>query len=303
MVSVTVFTPTYNRGYAINNLYQSLLRQTSMDFEWVVIDDGSTDGTEDLFTKWNSNEKGFSINYLKTSNGGKHRAINKGLDLAVGKMFFIVDSDDFIIDTAIEIIIKKENMINNAEKYAGVAFNKGKDRNIIHGKTFNSEFVDATSLQRRKYNIIGDKAEVFYTDLLKNYKFPEFDDEVFITENVVWYRIANDGYRFRWFNKIIYICDYLNDGLSKNAENIVLNSFNGYTYHVKETLKYKISFVEKVILIGVYSRTAEIKGLTYKQISNNIEVNALFCLLSSNLSKLSRLFKIVKDKWKLKMGI
>ena len=51
-MKMTVFTPTYNRAYIIGNLYLSLLKQTFQDFEWLVIDDGSVDETEELFEKW-----------------------------------------------------------------------------------------------------------------------------------------------------------------------------------------------------------------------------------------------------------
>ena len=89
---ITVFTPTYNRGYIISNLYDSLKRQTVKTFEWIVIDDGSTDHTEKLFQNFLKEKNDFSITYKKVPNGGKHRAINKGVSLAKGDLFFIVDS-------------------------------------------------------------------------------------------------------------------------------------------------------------------------------------------------------------------
>ena len=91
---VTVFTPTYNRAYIIENLYRSLQRQTCMEFEWLVVDDGSSDGTEALFEKWVKEENPFPIRYHKKENGGKCRAINRGLEMADGELFFTVDSDD-----------------------------------------------------------------------------------------------------------------------------------------------------------------------------------------------------------------
>lgn len=84
---ITVFTPTYNRGYIIKQLYDSLILQSYKDFEWLVIDDGSTDDTEELFKSFIAEQK-LNIHYLKIENGGKHRAINKGVILAQGKYFF-----------------------------------------------------------------------------------------------------------------------------------------------------------------------------------------------------------------------
>lgn len=75
----TVFTPTYNRGYTLSRLYESLKSQGTTDFEWMIVDDGSTDNTYQLVEKWIQEEKNFSIRYLKKENGGKPRAINYGI--------------------------------------------------------------------------------------------------------------------------------------------------------------------------------------------------------------------------------
>ena len=97
-VEITVFTPTYNRAYIINRLYESLQRQEIHNFEWLVVDDGSVDETEELFRTWMNNESKFPIRYYKKKNGGKCRAINFALDLAKGKLFFVVDSDDYLTE-------------------------------------------------------------------------------------------------------------------------------------------------------------------------------------------------------------
>ena len=103
-IKITIFTPTYNRDYIIINLYKSLLIQTLKDFEWLIIDDGSTDNTELLVSSFIKDNK-INIRYIKQQNGGKHRAINKALEEAKGELFFIVDSDDQLVDNAIERIL------------------------------------------------------------------------------------------------------------------------------------------------------------------------------------------------------
>ena len=105
-IKITVFTPTYNRAYILSNLYESLTRQTYKNFEWLIVDDGSTDDTESLVNGWIENESGFTINYVKQSNGGKCRAINRGLDLARGELFFTIDSDDYLTDDAVQKIME-----------------------------------------------------------------------------------------------------------------------------------------------------------------------------------------------------
>ena len=95
---ITVFTPTYNRAYILENLYRSLQRQSFTDFEWLVVDDGSSDGTKALFERWQKEDNPFPIRYCYKENGGKCRAINYGLKLAQGELFFTVDSDDYLTD-------------------------------------------------------------------------------------------------------------------------------------------------------------------------------------------------------------
>lgn len=274
--AITIFTPTYNRAYIIENLYKSLKRQTNYDFEWVVIDDGSTDNTDKLVEMWKNEKNNFAITYLKTNNGGKHRAINKGLEIAKGKLFFIVDSDDYLVDDAIETIIELEKSINNSRyKYAGIALNKGFDSNSIVGSTFLGEYIDATSLERQEYNILGDKAEIFYTDILRKFKFPEFEGEKFITECVVWNKIAYEGYKIRWFNKIIYICEYLEDGLTKQGQNIFIENPKGYALLIKQEIKYKkLNIRQKIQLYFDYYIQLKDK-LSIKEMSQNLDINKM----------------------------
>ena len=101
---VTVFTPTYNRGYTIGRLYDSLLRQTDKRFCWIIVNDGSTDNTEELILDW-IKEKRIDIQYYKQKNQGKPSAHNKGVELTRTELFTCVDSDDYLKDNAIEEII------------------------------------------------------------------------------------------------------------------------------------------------------------------------------------------------------
>ena len=154
-------------------------------------------------------------------------------------MFFIVDSDDYLTINSIETIITWENSINDKSNFAGIAGNKGFTNESIIGRTFSGKYVDATSLERDRYHIEGDKAEVFYTNVLKQFPFPVFDGERFITENVVWYRIAAEGYKLRWFNEIIYIAEYLEDGLSAKQIQLYADNPKGFALSIKQKIKYR----------------------------------------------------------------
>lgn len=245
MCYLTVFTPTYNRAYCLENLYKSLLRQTNGDFEWLVIDDGSTDGTGYLVEKWKADNR-LPITFIKTLNGGKHRAINKGVTFAQGKYFFIVDSDDYLTDDAIETIFLYGKQVENDDSFAGICglriFSNGK----IIGREMKFELLDASSVEfRERSKIKGDMAEVFKTEILKSYPFPEFACENFIKESVVWNRIALK-FKLRYFNKPIYVCDYLNDGLTRSIRKHLKNNPLGNMLANRELCGMPVGYFTKI---------------------------------------------------------
>lgn len=215
---ITVFTPTFNRESTLRRLYESLLCQTNKNFEWLIVDDGSRDGTEELINTFINGNNDFNIAYYKQPNGGKHRAINFGVHKAKGELFFIVDSDDYLTEDAIESLYCWSNSINDKDKFAGVSGLRGYNNSEVIGGNMKKEYIDATNIQRGKFQLDGDKAEAYFTDVLKRFPFPEIEGEKFLLEAVVWDTIALNGYKIRWFNKIIYITEYLEGGLTKSGD-------------------------------------------------------------------------------------
>lgn len=258
-VSLTVFTPTYNRAYILPELYKSLCTQTSYDFEWIIIDDESKDETESLVNRWILEEKRFRIRYFKQVHGGKHRALNKGFDQAEGEFFFIVDSDDRLTKDAVEVINKWTSDIADKQIYAGVSGLRVSNNNTIWGgiPKMNSKYIDANNFDRGKYGLLGDKAEVYRTSILRRYKFPEFDNEFFVTEDYCWLNIAASGYILRWYNYPIYICEYLEDGLTKSGANSIeghINNYKGYCAYTKECLNKK-PYIQKMMHFRDFCKT------------------------------------------------
>ena len=238
---ITIFTPTYNRAYRLPNLFHSLQRQTCRDFEWLVIDDGSTDNTSELFRLW-IDEADFTIHYIKQPNGGKHRAINRGVKEAQGEYFFIVDSDDSLTEDAVEQI---KSLIPQANAYlqvCGMCFRRKnlKTSNLI-GCSFPKDGMIASSLEWvYNYKVNGDKSEVVKTEVLRKYPFPEFEGENFVPEALVWNRIA-DSYRMICKNTAIYLCEYLPDGLSMGFNQNMRRNPRGFGLYYWETMKRFIS--------------------------------------------------------------
>lgn len=283
MKTITVFTPTFNRAKLLSKLYNSLLNQTFKDFEWLIVDDGSTDNTKDVVEEFISENKIY-IKYLYKENGGKHRAINKGIDNAEGKLFFIVDSDDYLTYDALETINKYEKKINSND-IAGVCGLRGKNEEILIGTTFVGSELDIYNYDRKKYKISGDKAEAYYTQVLKKYKFPEYDGEKFINESLVWNKIAIDGYKLKYFNKIIYLCDYLDDGLTKNMDKILENNPIGFREYIDQLLIInKKDLFEKIKLVSFYQKILKNK-YTKKEMCEQLNVSMFFMSVSCFIRK------------------
>lgn len=215
---ISIFTPTYNRAYKLPELYLSLCNQTDKDFEWIVVDDGSEDDTASLVCDWQKDSP-FPIIYQYQPNGGKHRAINRGLSIAKGELFFIVDSDDYIIPNAVEIIMSDWGRVKEAG-LCGISYLRGYDENSVIGDVFpKNDYVDNFIEVRFNQNIGGDKAEIWVTDYLKEFPFPEFDGEKFLGESWLWIRVSRQR-DMLWRNKIIYITEYLEGGLSKSGRKL-----------------------------------------------------------------------------------
>lgn len=276
-VFCTICTPTYNRKELIKRLYDSLCKQENKDFEWLVIDDGSIDNTNELFEELCKKNNEFNIVYKNKENGGKHTAINYGLDYAKGKVFAIVDSDDYLKPNAVKKIKEYfEDLANNnseSKKFAGVVAQKCYENNKNVGTTFEGNVIDAKSTERKKYKIDGDKFEIYYTEILKENRFPVVENEKFMTEAILWNRIATQGYYLRWHNDNIYVCEYLEGGLTDSREKMIENSPKGYALYIKEQVKYgTITLKQK---LGYYSFYYKIrrKNKNIKEISKELNTN------------------------------
>jgi len=215
----TIFTPTYNRADLLPRVYDSLTRQTFKDFEWIIVDDGSTDHTaaivDELIRK--SEEVGFSIRYFYKQNGGKHTAHNLGAKEALGELFFIVDSDDVLPDNALEIVAEEWKKICHDKSFAGIG---GLDADFSTGEIVGTglpqEVMDGNHVEVRfNHPIDGDMKEVFRSDVLREFLFPEVPGEHFCPEVLAWNRIGTK-YRLRFLNKVIYWAEYQQGGITSN---------------------------------------------------------------------------------------
>jgi glycosyltransferase involved in cell wall biosynthesis len=243
---ITVFTPTYNRAYTLTRLYNSLLIQTNKDFEWLIVDDGSTDNTENLVDSF-IKEKKISISYYKQKNSGKYIAVNYGLDLAKGDYFYIVDSDDFLTNSSIQDICVQLKQIQGRTNFAGISGVMVHSNMKTIGKEMPTDIVETDLITfRYKLKFRSDRAEIFSTHIFRKFKFPVFEYTKFCPEGVPFYRIANVGYLLHFFNKPITIVEYLPDGLSFNHYARNKDSIKSIMLCYEELFSYKINLYNKI---------------------------------------------------------
>ena len=244
---ITVFTPTYNRERLLSRLYESLRKQTFKDFEWVVVDDGSIDETRNLSLSL-SNSKGafFPIRYFYQENGGKHRAINRGVKESNGELFFIVDSDDILPPDALQNVAEQYDGIKEDKRFAGVCGLDGNFQGKVIGSGLPAEILDDSSIAIRfKYGVTGDMKEVFRTEVLREFPFPEIEGEKFCPEMLVWNRIASK-YKLRYFNRIIYSVEYQEDGITSNIIKARMHSPVASMTAYVEMINYDVPILVKV---------------------------------------------------------
>ena len=234
MKSITIFTPTYNRSYTIVRTYKSLCRQTCQDFEWLIIDDGSTDNTKELVQTWIKENK-IPIRYIYQENQGMHGAHNTAYHNITTELNTCIDSDDYMPDDAVEQIIKfwKEN---KGEQYAGII---GLDQDIqgqIIGTDFPEELKQTTLTGFYASGGKGDKKLVYRTDIIKHYPdYPIFAGEKYVGLNYK-YMLIDQDYPLLILNKPLVTVDYQPDGSSFGMYRQYWNNPRGFSFLRKEEM-------------------------------------------------------------------
>lgn len=242
MKTLTVFTPTYNRAYCLKQCYDSLVNQTSTDFIWLIIDDGSTDKTRPLVASWKKENK-INITYHYQNNQGMHGAHNAAYRLIETELNVCIDSDDYMPNDAVHNIVKfwKEN---GSKKYSGMV---GLDADSKTKKIMGTripESINTTTLYDlyNKQKVKGDKKLVYRTDVVKQYpSYPIFEGERFVPLGYLYLLIDQD-YKLLTLNKVLCIVEYLEDGSSMNMLKQYRRHPNGFAFSRKNRMLYSKSF-------------------------------------------------------------
>ena len=259
MSLLTIITPAYNRAGFLPKLYESLLRQTSQNFTWLVVDDGSSDGTSELIRRYRQENK-IPILYERQENAGKHVALNRGIAMIESELTYIVDSDDYLPEDAVAVILSCHEKYKDRPNLCGYSFLRCHSDGRGNTAYFPEDGKIDTYLHVRiNGNIGGDKAEVFYTDILKQYPFPVFAGEKYMPEDVVWMQMSGP-YQMVHINKNVYICDYLEDGLTNTGRRMKIHSPRGmllrskiYLENAQTCFKVKVKMMVLYIIYGYFA--------------------------------------------------
>jgi glycosyltransferase involved in cell wall biosynthesis len=209
----TIFTPTYNRAHTIKRVFDSLCAQTLRDFEWLVVDDGSTDNTPELIASW-AKTADFPIRYFNQKHSGKHIAHNLAAREARGRFFLPLDSDDACLPYALERMAYHWHAIPDTDRefYAGVDGLCVDQQGRIIGDQFPCNPLDANMRERRYvYRVRGEKWGSTLTEIVRKFPFPEIKG-TFIPEGTLWLQIAQK-YKKRCVNEILRMY-YVDDDLT-----------------------------------------------------------------------------------------
>lgn len=253
---ITVFTPSYNRKNELKNLYNSLLNQNNNNFEWLIVDDGSTDNTKEYINDLKKDKK-IKINYIYKKNGGKQSAYNMGLDKAQGDIFLCIDSDDILKENILSKVELDFKKINKENHIAGVMYIQGYINNkkeVIGTKFKEDNMIETYYNIYNKHKVTGDKLIVLKTEVAKEFYFPIIEGEKFVPEALIFNRISQK-YKLLCKNTIAAYKEYLDNGYSNNYFSLVKRNPNGNALYYKEAYEFRTSLynIYGYLLFSIYA--------------------------------------------------
>jgi glycosyltransferase involved in cell wall biosynthesis len=242
--TLTVFTPTFNRAYTLHLCYESLKRQTCTDFEWLIIDDGSTDETKDLVDGW-IEEGSIPIRYFYQKNQGMHGAHNTAYKLIETEINVCIDSDDYMPDDAVGKIVYAWNR-NRSEKYAGIVGLDASPTGEVIGTRMPENVRESTlSNLYGKHNVKGDKKLVYRTELTKKVPpYPVFQGEKYCPLSYK-YILIDQICPLLVLNEILCHVEYLEDGSSMNIIKQYKRNPRGFSFFRKVAMRYAPTYKDR----------------------------------------------------------
>ncbi len=239
---LTIFTPAYNRGKLLPRLFESLQKQSCHNFEWLIVDDGSTDDTKTVVAGFKTSL--FPIRYIKKENGGKHTAHNLGITEAKGAFFFCVDSDDWLPQNSVGDII---NSISNMQEndYALLGYKTLENGKMIC-KSFRDNLPHKGFYELTETEIGGEYAIVMKTELIKTHPFPVVNGERFSTECILYDVMEIQGFTMCPCPHILTVCEYQEDGLTGTSNRILIENPTCYQIYNMQRIDLAYRFKKRI---------------------------------------------------------
>lgn len=274
MKLLTVFTPTYNRENTLKRVYDSLVNQTNSNFEWLIIDDGSTDNTEELVKGW-INEDKITINFIKQTNSGKAKSINKSLRFTKTPLWVCLDSDDYFTKTAVEIILTNYDSIKYNDYVCGmIALRSNEKGEPMNGKEI-PNFLKYTTQSHLRYNlnIKPEYAQVYKVSILKKYLYPEIPSENYFPLSYIADQL-DQTYKLLVIQEPIMVIEYQDDGITKNNTRHVIKNPIGQTIFRHQQIQYSANFLMKLKAAIVYNSASMLskKRYSFEKLSDKLIV-------------------------------
>lgn len=259
MKTLTVFTPAYNRAHTLPRTYASLLAQKNKDFEWLIVDDGSSDNTTELVRRWQERDNGFAIRYIYKENGGMHTAHNVAYENIDTELNVCIDSDDAMAEDAVEIILSLWASVRD-KGYAGLmGLDADFDGNII-GTTFPENATEMTATGFYTQGGSGDKKLVYRTDVIRSVPpYPTFEGEKYVAL-AYKYRLIDQKYKMAVTNKILCNVEYLPDGSSGTMWKQYAKNPKGFAFWRTVCMQYPESFKRLVMDCIHYCSSSMLAG-------------------------------------------
>ena len=233
--TLTIFTPAYNRAYTLHLGYEALLRQTSKDFEWLIIDDGSTDNTRELVESWIAENK-IPIRYHYQENQGMHGAHNTAYRLINTELNTCIDSDDYMPDDAVEKIIAFWKKYGSKQVAGIVGLDADFDGKLI-GTPFKENNVPIRLSHFYNQGGKGDKKYVYRSEIICNYpEYPIFKGEKYVSLGYK-YELIEQDYPVLAMNEVLVNVEYRPDGSSLNMYRQYIKNPQGFAFIRKSSMQ------------------------------------------------------------------
>lgn len=260
MIELSIITPTYNRADCLKSCWQSLCAQTRMGFQWLIVDDGSTDNTAAVVSELQVKTSGFSIDFIQKTNGGKHTALNYSHPYLRGEYVVVLDSDDTLTPNAVETILEKWAQFARNSEVGRIIFLKGFTVSEPICRVAHSGIPIDTLKEPRIGTVGRDCCDTFRTELFTKHRFPEFEGEKFIGEGAAFFPMELES-KGVYFNEVLYLCSYREDGLTKAGRKMRIANPRGGMYNSKIYMNPRLPLktrVKKGILYSCYANFADV---------------------------------------------